>query len=217
VAVYQAFRTSVLGVRGRWWSSFAGPLTAQTAHRRPRPVGGGPSTSLSRSRSGCSGGRPECTEEQVRALVPVGLPGRSLVRPARSSPRFLPALPLPSRVPSAHPSGERAGVGAAMTCGPAGGVIRLAVPGTVCSARLGRRCAGWHATSWSRKRPRRRLLVTGHGRAFVAAACRPSDLPPWAPSPGRRLGRAGPRRWRRRRTCPPVPDNGTFSLEDDDR
>jgi hypothetical protein len=56
--------------------------------------------------------------------------------------------PSPSRVPSAHPSGERAGAGAAMTSRPVGDAITLAVPGAVCSACLGRRCSGWHPPSW---------------------------------------------------------------------
>src|SRR4051794_2658485 len=47
--LYQAFRTSVLVARGRRWSAFDGPATAQTAERRPRIE---PKTSSVSTRSG---------------------------------------------------------------------------------------------------------------------------------------------------------------------
>lgn len=84
--LYQAFRTSVLVARGRRWSAFDGPATAQTAQRRPRIE---PKTSSVSTRSRWIRDVGRLLYGLLAAAVSVALDRPWWRRIARSSPRFL--------------------------------------------------------------------------------------------------------------------------------
>jgi hypothetical protein len=129
-------------------------------------------------------------------VVLVGPPSKIV---SQISPKLTSAIPCAV----GPPFGERAGVGAATTFEPFGRARTLAVPAGVCSALLGRRCAGWLAAilepeasppeaardlAWSGVRggglPAERLTAPG---AKPGAASRSSWLPPMtSPQPCRK-------------------------------